>query len=252
MTQSKARANLWNHINGATGAQILSAGGTMGTAKIEFTAQVTEGDYITVTDANGNATVFTFYDTGNLPGVDSTIEIDKGANLAAALAAAETKIQAHGTVGAVPGGSGIIANVDVTDTDTDLDFQIYPHLAGVTITSSTDGANTADTAVTDGSVVYVNPVKSKVLLTWADATPNLTYLTLPNGTYDGQVLEFYCVSEAAAADTIGVLADYGSTNNTITITGAAGDGVSLYWNSGQWNIEKATNATASATTALAL
>ena len=251
MSQSKARATLWNAINGATGVQVLSAGGAMGTANIAFTLVPTEGDTITVT-VGSTATVFTFWETANVPGVDATVEIDIGANLAAALAAAETIIESNLTVGPIIGGAGVISNVDVTNTDADLSFTTYPQISGITIVSSTDGANTTDTAFSAGSVIRMQTSKAQVLTTWADASSTLTYLTLPDGTYDGQMLELYSVSETTAGDTVGVLGNFGSTNNLGTSVGAAADGATLYWNSGQWNVKVSTNFTLSATTAAAL
>lgn len=239
MSQSKARSKLWGGINGATGAQVLTAGGTTGTGNVAFTANPTALDTITV-----NGTVFTFVATAS-----TAVNINIKGTLALTLAEAETVIEANTTVGKT---SGVIMNVDVTNTDADLTFSFYPNADVTVFESSTDGANTTDTAYSAGSAVYVNTSKSQCLLEWADAGSTLTYLTLRDGSVDGQMIEIYSVSEATAGDTIGVLGNFGATNNLGTSVGAAADGAVLYWSSGQWNVKSSTNFTLSATTAAAL
>lgn len=246
MTQSKSRSKLWAGINGATGAQILTAGGTLGTGNVAFTANPTADDTITV-----NGTVFTF-----IAGASTAVDINIKGTLALTLAEAETVIEANTTVGTNVGGSGVICNVDVTNTDADLTFRFYPNATVTAFVSSTDGANTTDTGYVAGSAVYLNASKAEVLLEWADASGTLTYLTLPNGTVAGQLLEIFTVSVATSTDSVGVLGDFGGTNNLVTIGGdtsfLATEGCTLYWNGGQWNIKVENDAVASATTAAAL
>jgi hypothetical protein len=242
MSQSKARAKLWNSINGATGVQVVTEGGTFGSQSTAFTANPTEGDTITI-----NGVVFTFYDT--LPAVDTTIEIEIGVDLATTLASAETLIEAHPSVGT---DSGVLSNVDVTNTNADLSFTWMPGVTGVMATS-TDGVNTTDGAYTAGTAApKINPVKTAVFSEWADAGSTLTYLTLKDGTVDGQMFEFYCASETTAGDTIGILGTFVGGDNLATVTGAAGDGATFYWVDDAWKMTKATNTALSHTNEVAL
>jgi hypothetical protein len=248
MTQSKARSKLWNKINGSTGVQVVTSGGTFGSQSTAFTANPTEGDSITI-----NGTTFTFYDNGNTPGTDATVEIEMAGTpaLATSLEAAETLIEAHPSVGT---GSGVLSNVDVTDTDTDLSFTWMPGVTGVMVTS-TDGANTTDGAYSAGTAATaINPAKAAIYSEWADAGSTLTYLTLADGTVDGQAFEFYCASETTAGDTIGILGSFLAGDNLATVTGAAGDGATFYWDqtNGLWKMTKATNVALSHTNEVAL
>jgi len=248
MGQTKARSKIWESINGATGSQTVTAGGTFGSQSTSFAANPTEGDYITI-----NEVVFTFYDNGNTPGVDATVEIEMAGSpaLATSLAAAETLIEAHPVTGA-----RILSNVDVTDTDSDLSFTWLPNVTGVMVTS-TDGANTTDTAYSAGTTaVSINPAKSTVFSEWADASSTLTYLMLGDGKpeTDGQLVEFYCASETTAGDTIGIIGSFLAGDNLATVTGAAGDGATFYWSQADaiWKMTKATNTALSNTNEVAL
>lgn len=236
MTQSKARSKLWAGINGATGAQVLTVGGTLGTANIAFAAQPTATDTLTI-----NGTVFTFVAAEVLA---ADIEI-KG-SLALTLAEAETRIEGHADAGVV---NRILANVDVTDTDTDLTFRFYPGQTGSAV-SSTDGANTTDTAFSAGDAApYIDINKTTVYTEWADASTTLGIIELPNGTIDGQMIELYCVSEATAGDTIEIYGNFTGDKNRVTVVGAAADGATFYWDKANtvWKLTKATNVAIHAT-----
>lgn len=246
MSQNKSRYNLWNGIMGSE--KTLTAGGKAAAGNIAFTANPTEGDSFTI-----NSTVFTFWDSGNEPGIDTTVEITIGVSLAATLAAAETKVEAHGTVGK---GSIVLINVDVTNTDADLSFTAYP---GVTpaLVSSTDGANTADTAFTGAvstpAVDITDVQKAQLTLVWADDSASVGYVTLPDGQ-NGQEVLLYCVTQANASDTTAFVGSFGGANNLATL-GAAGDYANLRFISGAWRVtyDDGTNGVAlSNSTAVAL
>jgi len=225
MSQNKSRYNLWNGIMGSE--VTLTSGGKAATGNIAFTANPTEEDSFTI-----NSTVFTFWDTGNEPGVDATVEITIDSTLALSLAAAETKVEAHAVVGK---GTRVLINVDVTNTDADLSFQAYP---GVTpaLVSSTDGANTADTvftgAVSTPAVDVTDVQKAQVALVWADDSAALSYVTLEDGE-NGQEVMLYCVSQANASDTTAFIGSFGGVNNLATI-GAAADYANLRFIEGAW------------------
>lgn len=241
MSQSKARSKLWNSINGAMGAQVVTAGGTLGTQSTAFTANPTAADTLTI-----NGVVFTFYTNGALPAVNAEIEIELEGTLALTLANAETVIESNSTL------ANILANVDVTNTDADLSFTWLPGVTGMLVTS-TDGANTTDGAYVAGTAATsINPAKSTILSEWADAGSTLTYLNLADGKIDGQLIEFYCVSETTAGDTIGILGTFAGGDNLATVVGAAADGATFYWSGGMWNMIKATNTTLSNTNEVAL
>lgn len=239
MAQTKARAKLWAGINGATGAQVLTAGGTLGTGNIAFTANPSAGDYITV-----NSTVFTFTSTAS-----TATNINIKGSLALTLAEAETVIEAHSIA------SNIVANVDVTNTDADLTFTFYPNAYVHTFASSTDGDNTTDTAYEAGDeAAIINTTKSQALLEWADASGTLTYLMLPDGTVNGQMIELYFVSVAETTDSVGVLGTFASGDNLLTLgaTLVAGDTSVLYWSGGVWKEKVGQNSAFSHTNEVAL
>lgn len=225
MSQNKSRYNLWNGIMGSE--VTLTAGGKAAAGNIAFTANPTEGDTFTI-----GSTVFTFWDSGNEPGVDTSVEITIAGTLALTLAAAETKVEAHGTVGK---GGIVLINVDVTNTDADLSFTAYP---GVTpaLVSSTDGANTADTAFTGAvstpAVDVTDVQKAQVAMEWLDDSASLSYVTLADGE-EGQEVMLYCVSQANAGDTTAFIGSFGGVNNLATIS-AAGDYANLRFISGVW------------------
>jgi hypothetical protein len=148
-------------------------------------------------------------------------------------------------------------NVDVTDTDTDLTFQGYPGVGTNTISSSTDGANTADTDFTGElitpAVDVENVNKAQVALVWADDSSTLSYVTLPDAQEGTEVL-LYCVSQVQASDTVAFVGSFGGVNNIATL-GAAGDYSALRFMEGAWRViyDDGTNGvTLSASTALAL
>jgi len=225
MSQNKSRYNLWNGIMGSEAT--LTSGGKTAAGNIAFTANPTEEDSFTI-----NGTVFTFWDSGNEPGVDTTVEITLDSTLALSLAAAETKVEAHATVGK---GTKVLLNVDVTNTDADLSFQAYPGVTP-TLVSSTSGANTVDTAFTGAvstpAVDITDVQKAQVTLVWADDSASLSYVTLPDGE-DGQEVLLYCVTQINASDTVAFVGSFGGTNNLATL-GVAGDYANLRYISGAW------------------
>jgi len=246
MTQSKARSKLWDNINGATGVQVLTAGGTLGTGNIAYATNVPQaGDTITVLGVT-----FTFYANGAAPSTDEAIELNASPTVANSLAAAETKIEAHPLIGA---GTGGITNVDVTNTNADLTFRFHPATQSCTI-----AADTTDVTVTafsaGNAAIAINPSKASVYTEWADAGSTLGIIDVPDGTVDGQSFEFYCVSEATAGDTIELYGNFAGSKDRVTIAGAAGDGGTFYWDAANsaWKLTKATNTAISATLQKAL
>jgi hypothetical protein len=236
----------WNAINGGKGAQVLTAGGSLGTANIAFTANPTAGDTIRI-----NNTIFTIVSTAS-----TATNINRKGTLALTLAEAETVIQNNPTVGI---GSGVIVNVDVTDTDSDLTFRFHPNAFVYTFASSTNGDNTTDTGYAAGTgAPRIDLNKSEVLLEWASAGATLKYLDLPKGKFDGQLLSIYAVSVANSGDTVGIIGDFASSNNLLTIGGGttflAAEGCTLYWSTsgGVWKVKVANDAVASALQSVAL
>lgn len=238
--------NTWDAINGGRGAQVLTAGGSLGTANIAFTANPTAGDTIRI-----NNTIFTITSTAS-----TATNINRKGTLALTLAEAETVIQNNPTVGI---GSGVIVNVDVTNTDADLTFRFHPNAFVYAFASSTDGGNTTDTGYAAGTgAPRIDVNKSEVLLEWASASATLKYLDLPDGKFDGQLLSVYAVSVANSGDSVGIIGKYASSNNLLTIGGGTtflvGEGCTLYWSgtSGIWKVKVANDAVASAMQSVAL
>lgn len=236
----------WDAINGGRGAQVLTAGGSLGTANIAFTANPTAGDTIRI-----NNTIFTITSTAS-----TATNINRKGTLALTLAEAETVIQNNPTVGI---GSGVIVNVDVTNTDADLTFRFHPNAFVYAFASSTDGGNTTDTGYAAGTgAPRIDVNKSEVLLEWASASATLKYLDLPDGKFDGQLLSVYAVSVANSGDSVGIIGKYASSNNLLTIGGGTtflvGEGCTLYWSgtSGIWKVKVANDAVASAMQSVAL
>jgi len=236
----------WNAINGGRGAQVLTAGGSLGTANIAFTANPTAGDTIRV-----NNTIFTISAAAS-----TTTNINLKGTLALTLAEAETVIQSNPTVGI---GSGIIVNVDVTNTNADLTFRFHPNAFVYAFASSTDGDNTTDTGYAAGTgAPRIDLNKSEVLLEWANASAALTYLDLPKGKFDGQLLSIYAVSVANSGDSVGIIGNFASSNNLLTIGGGttflAAEGCTLYWSTsgGVWKVKVASDAVASTMQSVAL
>jgi hypothetical protein len=236
--------NTRNAINGGRGAQVLTAGGSLGAANIAFTANPTVGDTVRI-----NNTIFTIVSTAS-----TETNINRKGTLALTLAEAETVIQNNPTVGV---GSGIIVNVDVTDTNTDLTFRFHPNAFVYNFVSSTNGANTTDTAYVAGTgAPRIDLSKSEVLLEWASASAALKYLDLPDGWFEGQLLTIYAVSVANSGDSVGIIGKFASSNNLLTIGGGTtflvGEGCTLYWSSGIWKVKVANDAVASALQSVAL
>ena len=233
MTQSKARSKLWDGINGATGVQVPAVGGTLGTANVQFTANPTEADTLTV---NGNIFVFTATPTTGL-------HIEILGTLALTLADAETVIEAYAALDVV------VANVDVTDTNTDLSFQFLPNVTGV-VATSTNGANTTDDAYVAGTACPSINISTGAVFFEIGSPGAIGYYVLPNGTQDGQSVELYVVSSGDSSD-LGIKGAFASSNNLGTLGGAAADGAVVYWDKTNsiWKSTKATNMTYSAFTA---
>jgi hypothetical protein len=236
----------WNAINGGKGAQVLTAGGSLGTANIAFTANPVAGTTIRV-----NNTIFTISADAS-----TTTNINLKGTLALTLAEAETVIQSNPTVGV---GSGVIVNVDVTNTNADLTFRFHPNAFVYAFASSTDGGNTTDTGYVAGTgAPRIDLNKSEVLLEWASASAALTYLDLPKGRFDGQLLSIYAVSVANSGDSVGIIGDFASSNNLLTIGGSttflATEGCTLYWSNsgGVWKVKVANDAVASTMQSVAL
>jgi len=241
MTQSKARSKLWNGINGATGVQVLTAGGTLGTGNIAYGANIpAAGDTIGVLGVT-----FTFYANGAAPSTPEAIELDASPSVANSLAAAEPVIEAHPLIGT---GTGGISNVDVTNINADLTFRFNPAVQAATITSDTTSVTVTDFSAGDVAPT-LNTSKSAVYLEWADAGSTLGIIQVPDGTVDGQSFEIFSVSEATVGDTIELYGNFAGSKDRVTIAGAAGDGGTFYWDAGNaaWKLTKATNTAIDAT-----
>jgi hypothetical protein len=233
MLRTKARSKLWKWILGSRGAELLRGiGGTMSTADITFTTNPSVGDTITI-----NRHTFTFVDTistGDNINIKSTLELT--------LTEAELVIESQVT-NIEHELHNIIANVDVTGTsDNILSFEFFPNR---TVHKFNSYSGTASDITQGNSAPIIDISKSECIFMWGDAGENLTYVELPDGIEDGQLLSMFISSLEESKDSIGMFGHFNGGNLTSSVNKIeVGDYIQLFWDNKEryWNNKLELNA----------
>lgn len=226
--KTKSRAKLYNLIEGTK--KILAPAGQSATGSIQFANQPVEGETVTI----GGVT-FTFYNSGNEPGADATVEVTIGAGLTNTIDNLITDMLANATTGAW----GFLHPVDATALTntggTTLDIVFFPGVGGNSVTLAGSAGDETITAPTGGVAAKKISLQHKttVIDTSASAT-DVEYYILDNGAYIGQ--EVTVIFEAlGASDTPRILGQFYDTAAKVYVEAdTAGEFARWIWTGTYW------------------
>lgn len=236
--KTKSRTKLYQALEGAK--ELTGAAGQSAIAAAVFADNPTEGEVFTFFDGT-NTTTFTFWDSGNEPGTDATVEVTIGAGLTNTIDNLIADILANTTTGAWGVLHPIDATALVNTGGTTLTVTLFPGSKGNSVVlSGTAAALTGEPFAATGGVAapVISPDVNANIIDTTGSAANKEYYVLKDGSIGQEVKVL--VKTFAASDTptiVGKLKEDGvAMVEAEFVTAEPGAYVTFMWDGSYWSL----------------